>query len=195
MRKLQTPPNIVGKTFNRLTILEDLGVRAKSRYAKARCICGEVIQTRYNSIKSGHTTSCGCYNRDVLRLQKNGLIHGLTRTPLYSVWAGMKRRCYNPNDKFYSEYGGRGITVCDAWLHSPEVFVAWGQSNGYSKGLHIDRIDNDKGYSPDNCRFVTPTVNVRNRRVVPLYEYNGESKSLAEWGEMYGFTPQKLCNE
>jgi len=90
--------------------------------------------------------------------------HGLNEHPLYRVWTYMKSRCYNKNDTAYHNYGGRGITVCSEWVDSPKDFIHWSISNGWTKGLFIDRVDVNKGYSPTNCRFVTPTVSSINQR-------------------------------
>ena len=90
--------------------------------------------------------------------------HGYYYHPLYKVWGGMKYRCYNRNHVHFIDYGGRGITVCDEWKYSPKIFIEWCLRNGWEKGLTIDRIDNDKGYYPSNCRFSSMTEQNRNRR-------------------------------
>ena len=111
------------------------------------------------------------------------------------IHSGMKNRCYNTNYKWYKNYGGRGITVCDEWLDSKRVnlshrnnstkgflaFKKWALSNGYKDNLTLDRIDNTKGYSPENCRWVTPKVQCNNRRNNLLVEYQGETKTLHLW--------------
>lgn len=108
--------------------------------------------------------------------------HGLSGTRLYRIWCGMRQRCYDQNSPNYKNYGGRGITVCDEWQEF-EPFAAWALMHGYSIDLQIDRIDNDKGYSPENCRFVTPLENNHNRRNYPMSEeqkaYN--RKRYMEW--------------
>lgn len=112
--------------------------------------------------------------------------HGLKHHPLYDVWGKMKSRCYKPNDKDYSDYGGRGITVCMEWKEDFKVFYDWCMANGYEKGLEMDRRENDGNYSPDNCRFVTRSQNMRNTRRNNMVTYNGETKPLVEWSEILG---------
>ncbi len=90
--------------------------------------------------------------------------HGLCNHKLYSVWINMKKRCYNINTPNYKYYGQRGIKVCKEWLNDPEMFIKWGLENGYEKDLEIDRIDNNGHYEPDNCRFVSRSVQLLNRR-------------------------------
>lgn len=102
---------------------------------------------------------------------------------LRSVHQGMVRRCYHPSDSFYEDYGGRGIRVSDRWLHDPAEFVMWALGNQSEPGLHLDRIDNAGNYEPDNCRFVTPTVNNRNRRNTVWATAFGETKPLGAWME------------
>ena len=114
--------------------------------------------------------------------------HGLTNTRIYSVWCTMKQRCYNPNREKYKDYGGRGIDICDEWQDAA-VFAEWALSHGYRPGLQIDRIDNNAGYSPDNCRFVTPKQNSRNRRNTKILTINGESRSVPEWCESINISP------
>ena len=101
---------------------------------------------------------------------------------LYGVWSTMMHRCYDDKRVKYPDYGGRGIKVCKEW-HDPNIFIDWAETNGYSAGLQLDRIDNNGNYSPDNCRFVTPKTNSRNRRNTKLLTINGKTKSVAEWCE------------
>lgn len=118
---------------------------------------------------------------------KNHFIHGLRKHPLYGVWANMKTRCENPNDKHYSRWGGRGIRVCEEW-HDFKRFYDWAISNGYSEGLTIDRIDNNGNYEPSNCRWVTVLEQNQNKRNVILLTHNGETKTCAEWSRMFGLS-------
>ena len=109
--------------------------------------------------------------------------HGLSKTRLYYVWKNIKNRCCRTCHATYKWYGGRGITICDEWKNDPVAFIAWCKSHGYKDGLQIDRIDNDKGYSPDNCRFVTCKENLRNTSANVHITYNGETHTLVEWCE------------
>lgn len=97
--------------------------------------------------------------------------HGMKGTKLYNTWKSMKRRCYNSNYKYYKDYGARGITICDEWLHHFKPFFDWAMDNGYKEGLSIDRIDNNKGYSHDNCRWVDQSTQNENTRRSIRLEY------------------------
>ena len=107
---------------------------------------------------------------------------------LSCIFRGMKNRCYNPHHRYYAYYGGRGIKICDEWFtpHSQEgfrAFKAWALKNGYQEGLTIDLIDNDKDYSPDNCRWVTMLVQSNNRSCCHYITFNGVTKTLTEWSK------------
>jgi len=114
------------------------------------------------------------------RLKNNSRMKPNREHALYTVWYSMKQRCLNSNSLAYPNYGGRGITVCPEWMGF-DLFYEWATSNGYQQGLEIDRADNDKGYTPDNCRFVTPTVNANNKRSTVKVTAFGETKSVYEW--------------
>lgn len=117
---------------------------------------------------------------------KNG---SWVRNPrLYSLWGSMVHRCENKKRDSYQRYGGRGITVCEEW-HDANLFMDWAENNGYKPGLQLDRIENDKGYSPDNCRWVTAKENARNTRRNRHLTINGEKKTVAEWCEIYDVSP------
>lgn len=103
---------------------------------------------------------------------------------LKNVYRTMKNRCTNTHRHDYHRYGGRGIKVCREWLDNIDLFVEWSLDNGYKQGLQLDRIDNDKGYSPENCRWTTPKENANNRESNVLITYNNETKSIAEWSEI-----------
>lgn len=160
---------------------------------RARCFCGKEFVSHANSIKFGHTKSCGCL-RWRSRLREDGTFdnmrqtHGLSKHPLFKVWTSMKQRCYSEKCWCYKDYGGRGITICDEWRDDVVAFFTWCMENGYKKGLDLDRVDNDKGYSPDNCRFVPRSENARNTRRRTMVTYKGITKHLQEWANELGFT-------
>ena len=108
-------------------------------------------------------------------------VHGLSYEPLFNVLHCMHYRCENENHSQYKDYGAKGITVCDEWsMDNAEAFISWALEHGWKKGLEIDRIDNKKGYSPDNCRFVSKKENCRNRRSNKHVVVNGEEMLLCE---------------
>jgi hypothetical protein len=102
--------------------------------------------------------------------------HDKTQHKLYPVWRAMTQRCFNPRNKAYKNYGGRGIGVCLEWAQSPVTFIEWLEANNYGPGLQIDRIDNDGDYSPANCRLATPSENARNRRSTRYVTLNGAKR-------------------
>lgn len=159
-----------GQKFGRLTVKGFAG-SSKSQGALWLCMCdcgAEVITSGFR-LRSGKTRSCGCYRRDATSF--NMTTHGKSNSRLYIVWRGMKTRCYDTSSDAYKNYGGRGITVCDEWLDDFGAFRNWAISNGYDEDAPqgvctIDRIDNDAGYSPENCRFVDMKVQRNNQRAV-----------------------------
>ncbi len=127
------------------------------------CFCGTEFITSVNNVKRGLTKSCGCYKKARMKAGLT-LTHGGTRTRLYSIFQGIKERCYNENYKAYQRYGGRGIKICDEWRDNFPAFRDWALKNGYEDHLTIDREDNDGNYGPDNCRWVERTVQAVNKK-------------------------------
>jgi len=114
---------------------------------------------------------------------------------LRETLCGMKRRCYNPQDKSYKDYGSRGISVCDEWMdkkYGHKNFQKWAIANGWKKGLSIDRMDNNGNYSPDNCRWATPKQQSNNTRFNRLVTINGETKTISEWADFVGISQRSM---
>ena len=130
------------------------------------CSCGSGVEkiVRSDELKNGKVKSCGCLKKQQTIAPR--VVHGKVKSPLYTVWRGMKLRCGNPNHQSYKRYGGRGITIYEPWKNDFGAFEKFFMSIGWEKGLQIDRIDNDDGYHPLNVRCVTPLENVMNR---PFY--------------------------
>lgn len=179
--------DLTGRRFGKLVVLSRTrDERTQRPVWECQCDCGNKKLVTSSDLTHGRVMSCGCFHSEMVA--KRNFRHGLKRHPLYMVWRDIKDRCYNSKNIGYHRYGGRGILMCDEWLNSPDVFIRWGETHGYEKGLQIDRIDNDKGYSPDNCRFVTCHDNNRNKSTNYFVEYNGEKKVLKDWAEEIGFS-------
>lgn len=149
----------IGEKFNRLVVLEDLGIIGRRRMCLAQCDCGVVKKFRWDGVFSGETKSCGCYHRDAVSLSST--THGMSNTRTHDIWITMKQRCINPNSSGYDLYGERGITVCERWLDSFENFYE--DMGECPEGMSIDRIDVNRGYSPHNCRWADGTTQMHNQ--------------------------------
>lgn len=135
------------------------------RRALFKCNCEKEFISVIDSVKRGVVKSCGCFNlSSITKLGHSRKTHGESKTPLYNCWTGMKQRCYNVSDKSYAEYGGRGIRVCSQWVNS---FVAFKEDMGssYSEGLELERIDVNKDYMPENCKWATEQEQAWNQRI------------------------------
>jgi hypothetical protein len=155
--------DLSGEVFGKLTVLKKVGVdKYKISQWECLCDCGNITVASISNLRNGNTTSCGCYGRE--RKREANKTHGKSNTRVHRIWKAMHTRCYNPNFKFYHHYGGRGITICDEWLHNFQAFYDWAMVNGYKDDLTIDRIDSNKGYSPHNCRWVTMAEQNKNKR-------------------------------
>lgn len=194
MRKELRKENFIGKKFGRLTVLEQAPngyTKSGDPYSVWKCVCdcGNIKYARGCALKNGHVKSCGCLNRDIT--SEILTTHGESKTRLYGTWINIKKRCYKETVPGYENYGGRGIRVCDEWLHSYANFRDWAYQNGYSddkdkEECSIDRIDVNGNYCPENCRWVSRKVQNNNSRHNHYIEYNGEKHTIAEWAEILG---------
>lgn len=178
------PRNLTGKRFGRLIALEIVGSRNGRRRWLCKCDCGNTTEVTTYSLTSGETKSCGCLKKSAVKPRPRTKRYD--HRELYTIWQGMKQRCNDPNYHSFSQYGGRGIKLCDEWNNSFDSFAVWADSHGYRRGLTIDRVDVDGSYCPENCRFATPKEQANNRRNTAYITYNGETKPLAIWCDELG---------
>ena len=192
-------PSWVGKRFGNLVVLCHSGKGT----LRCRCDCGRIVKVKGYHLVNKYQSTCG---RDCSYHTKLVRTHGLSNDRLYRIWKGMRQRCYNPKANSYHTYGGRGITICDEWKEDLLAFREWALSHGYSDELSIDRIDCDKGYSPDNCRWATAEEQANNqhpkwtftpkreckKRKPKTWVIDGVEKSIQEWCAEYGLTVQAV---
>lgn len=178
--------DLTGQKYGLLTVIGLKDTDTRKTYWVCQCECGNIKEVRSDSLLCGAIKSCGCLKReqDKVNLTKNHR-HKMSGTRLYFEWQGMKGRCYNPHDPRYDRWGGRGITVCDEWRDSFEAFYEWSMSHGYAEDLMIDRIDNDMGYAPDNCRWATQIEQSRNRSSNINIRIGNSTRTLTEWCEIF----------
>lgn len=161
--------------YGRWQVIEEQEIEGK---IKCKCECGTVRYCSVKNLRRGLSKSCGCISRE--KTIERNTSHNMTKTILYRRWASMIRRC----ESNHYRYGGRGITVCEEWK-TFEPFREWALKHGFSEELEIDRKDNNGRYEPSNCRWVTKTVNSRNKVSNRKIEINGETKTASEWAEAH----------
>lgn len=178
------PLDLTNKRFGKLVALRTVGNNNHgSKLWLCKCDCGKMSVVVSTQLTCGITKSCGCLSSE--KAIKRNLKHGKSKTRLYTIYSGMKQRCYYPKDRCYKNYGAKGITICEEWKDF-ENFYDWAVKNGYSEGLSIDRIDNSRGYSPDNCRWVSSIVQACNKQNNHLITWKGETHTLSQWSRITG---------
>ena len=181
--------------YGRWTVLGDGAPALIGKHKKTfstllcRCDCGTLRLVMSHSLTRGLSKSCGCWTRQ--RSSERHTKHGATGTPEYKVWNALLQRCYNPRNKRYTDYGGRGVTVCDDWRHDFASFLAYVGPRP-SPRHSIDRKDNERGYEPGNVQWSTGKEQMRNRRVTRYFEVNGVNVCLAELAEKCGIPSNTL---
>lgn len=172
--------DMTGQVFGEWTVIERAG-KASSGNLKwlCKCSCGTIKEVDGNSLRSGRSKCC----RRCLTPHNKTRFSG---DPIQTIWSGMKQRCYDKNQLSYATYGGRGISIYDEWINDPIKFYEWAYENGFHKGMSIERIDNNKGYCPENCTFIKLSEQSKNRRTNHKITINGETDTMAGWCRRFG---------
>ena len=178
-----------GKRYGRLVVVERKRPNeGGNAMFLCRCDCGKTCVVRGPNLRSGGTRSCGCLASEVTkeRNKKHGFASRNKRERLHRVWEGIKERTTNPRHKSCKHYGARGISMCDLWLNDYPAFRSWARKNGYDENAKrgdctIDRIDNNKGYSPENCRIANLFDQANNTRKNIIIKYSGKNLSVSQW--------------
>lgn len=179
--------DLTGKIFSHLKIIGRVGPNRKTWICQ--CVCGKTLNIYESKIITNHKQSCGCMTGPTV--SKFFTKHGRNPRYLYRTWLAMNQRCFNKDNPAYDYYGGRGITVCEEWRGNFERFrddIGERPDVNYT----VDRIDNNKGYSKDNCRWSTKKEQSNNTRKVIKVTVHGEIRNLREWCEFLGITISSL---
>lgn len=174
----------IGEKFGKLTILECAGVNERGqRLVKCKCDCGKETIKGYSEVSRLKVKSCGCLQKELYESGRAFKSHGLTKSRIYRIYNGMKTRCTNPNRRSYKDYGKRGISVCDEWKNDFMSFYEWAETNGYTDELSLERKDVNKGYSPQNCCWISLKDQANNKRRTVYITYNNEKKPMSVWAK------------
>lgn len=177
--------DVAGQSFGRLTVTEDSEIRGRRRvYWRCVCQCGTEKWVLVDALKAGATKSCGCLNDEVRRTPIHGAtLHG-RHTPEYATWRSMIQRCENPKNRKWHRYGGRGVQVCEAWRSDFRTFLR--DMGPRPEGMSLERQDNNLGYEPGNCKWVTSSEQNRNTSRNRFFTFQGETLCLADWVKRLG---------
>lgn len=186
---MSVPLDIVGQKYGKLTVVEYLGIRRANcghtaSWFKCICDCGNECEKKGTTLKTGKSNSCGCLYKELAHKKPN--YHGKRNIKLYQVWCSFRRRCNSPTDAAYKNYGGRGIGYAPEW-DDYLTFERWAFENGYKQdvGLTLERIDVNKGYTPENCCWASRKRQSNNKRNNLYFTLDGVTHTLAEWCEIY----------
>lgn len=185
----------IGDKFGKLTVIEkveDYIVPCNGEHRsqwKCYCDCGNISIVKDFNLKSGSIKSCGCLQKELLI--KRSIKHNLSYSRIYEEYRSIIKRCYNPNNKYYHSYGGRGITICNEWLDKDNGFMNfynWSMSHGYRNDLTIDRINVNGNYEPSNCRWIPKEYQAHNRRNNIKINFNGEKYDISQLANILGIS-------
>jgi len=174
--------DLIGRSFGRLTVVAYSHTGSRRAYWKCVCECGSECVVLSSNLKSSHTTSCGCYQREFTALRST--THGMKSYSEYNIWQGMIQRCNNIKNPDYLRYGGRSVAVCSEWSSFEQFYKDMGPRP--SKDHTLDRKDNNGNYCNENCRWATRKEQNNNRRSSKMLTYKGENRTLAQWAELQG---------
>jgi len=183
--------DLTGKTFGHWFVIKKEFVKNGKWHWKCKCDCGKIKSVDGGTLRSGLSISCGC-NRDLLTGNRSRK-HGGRGTRLYSIWKGMRKRCFKQNDTSYKNYGGRGITICKDW-NDFSIFREWSFKTHYSEKLTIDRIDNNGNYEPNNCRWTTQKIQANNTRKNHWVVINRKKMTITDCARIAGITPSNILS-
>lgn len=186
--------DLAGMTFGRLSVI-DVSHRTQANKIvwNCKCECGNNATAQTQHLLDGRRVSCGCAKRPETRMRPiRYKTHNKTNTTEFRIWTGIKTRCFNKNDHAYVDYGGRGITMCERWKDSFDNFLS--DMGERPKGKSLDRIDNNKGYFPDNCRWATQKQQCNNKRNNTKLTFNGELLTITEWSARTGINKHTLAD-
>lgn len=180
-----------GFAFGEFTVIEESTPKIRNdghkvRQWKCQCSCGNVRYLSTQEIKTQKRKSCGC--RHIEYSRKANTVHGDSHKRLHNIWSGIRQRCYCETDYHYQWYGARGIKMDERWADDYCAFKEWALNSGYSEGLSIDRINNNGGYTPDNCRWVSQKVQSNNTSRNHFITAFGETLTIAQWAEKSSFS-------
>lgn len=183
--------DLTGQRFGRLTVLDVAERGGGGVRWRCLCDCGNETVGRTGHLRAGSKTSCGCAVAEMARFVSRTYgykrrTHGISHSRLDNCYKNMLARCYNPKNKRYAEYGKRGISVCDEWRTNKLLFIEWANTNGYAANLTLDRMDVNKGYSPDNCRWADAKTQMNNMTKNVFLEWDGKRQTIAQWAEEIG---------
>lgn len=186
----KTADNLEGQKFGRLEVLWRAANKVEPSGAvrtawRCACECGNGLVVTGHALKKGHTRSCGCLTKE------KPIKHGKARSPVYRHWSAMMQRCGNPNHTHFYTYGGRGITVHESWKTFEGFYAYMGDP---LPGQTLDRIDNEKGYGPGNCRWVSRKEQANNRRTNVVLSYAGKALTISEWAGVTGISKWTINN-